>query len=94
MEHQEDNNISVYLLDVISVMVMHNVFYFIRTDNIICPHYCVRDTSDYMHTFCRTCCTACRRPKPLMAPGIAVMPGQAAVMSSFHNHSNITQLSQ
>ena len=33
MEHQ-DNNISVYLLGVISVMVMHNVFYFIRTDNV------------------------------------------------------------
>ena len=28
------------------------------------------------------CSTACRRPKPLMAPGIAVISGQAALISS------------
>ena len=28
------------------------------------------------------CSTACRRPKPLMAPGTAVISGQAALISS------------
>ena len=32
MEHQEDNNISVYLLAIISVIIIHNIHYFIRAD--------------------------------------------------------------